>query len=83
MEQRIRQHFLIRGLYRKGGLRFTDREHGRTAAPYDRKHCGGCGKTLPNRSRSSVCPDCYPEFRGQAKMMAERRRRVRLRASAR
>ena len=39
---------------------FTDREHGRTAPPYLRKHCLGCGKTLPNRSRSEVCLECYP-----------------------
>jgi hypothetical protein len=65
-----------------GQLTFTDREHGRTAPPYLRKHCGGCGRTLPNRSRSSVCPDCYPEFRAQEKTLAERRRRQRFRNGA-
>jgi hypothetical protein len=78
MERRVRQHFLIRGVYRNHGLRFTDREHGRTAPPHLRKHCGGCGRTLPNRSRFSICPDCYPQFRRQEKMMAERRRRQRV-----
>lgn len=68
-----------RGEY-TGWVTFTDRAHGRTAKPYLRKHCGGCGRTLPNRSRSSVCPDCYPQFRRQEKMIAERRRRIRLRA---
>jgi len=70
------QEFYVRGEYREHGLQFTDREHGRTAPPYLRKHCGGCGRTLPNRSKSSVCPDCYPQFRRQEKMIAERRRRA-------
>jgi hypothetical protein len=59
-------------------LKFTDREHGRTAPPYLRKHCGGCGRTLPNRSRSSVCRDCYAEYRTQEKTLPERRRRARV-----
>jgi hypothetical protein len=81
MDLGTRQHIIVRGEYREHGFRFSDREHGRTAPPYLRKHCGGCGRTLPNRSRSSVCPDCYPEFRAQEKMLAERRRRIRLRNS--
>ena len=68
--------FRVRTAYLRG-LKFTDRAHGRTAPPYLRKHCGGCGRTLPNRSRSSVCPECYPEFRAQEKTLAGRRRRAR------
>jgi hypothetical protein len=60
--------------------RFTDRTHGRTAPTYLRKHCPGCGVTLPNRSRSWVCPDCYPEYRHELKRWAESMRRNRLRA---
>lgn len=62
-----------------GMFRFTNQEHGRTAPPFVRKHCRGCGRTLPNRSRSSVCPDCYPVYRRQGKTLAERRRRARTR----
>jgi len=69
--------FFVRREYREHGLRFTDQEHGRTAPPYLRKHCGGCGRTLPNRSRSSVCQECYPDFRRQEKTLAERRQRAR------
>lgn len=66
----------IDGVY-VGDLRFTDQEHGRTAPPYFRKHCGGCGKTLPNRSRSWVCPDCYTEYRTEMKRLSAARRRAR------
>jgi hypothetical protein len=60
--------------------RFTDKEHGRTAPSYLRKHCFGCGMTLPNRSRSWVCGDCYPEYRLELKRWAESLRRNRQRA---
>jgi hypothetical protein len=58
---------------------FTDQEHGRSAPSYLRKHCRGCGKTLPNRSRSWVCPRCYPEYRLEMRRRAEAARRNRLR----
>jgi hypothetical protein len=59
--------------------RFTDKQHGRTAPPYVRKHCGGCGVTLSNRSRSWVCANCYPEYRLELKRRAEAARRNHLR----
>lgn len=59
--------------------KFTDTAHGRTAPTYLRKHCSGCGLTLPNRSRSWVCADCYPEYRTELKRLAESSRRNRQR----
>lgn len=59
------------------GWSYTDREHGRTAPPYRRKHCQGCGRTLPNRSRSWVCPDCYPEYRAYVRAIRTRDVRAR------
>ncbi|HEV2166521.1 MAG TPA: hypothetical protein VGS23_06060 [Thermoplasmata archaeon] len=68
-------HLWIRGRE----LRYSDREHGRTAQPYDRKHCQGCGKTLPNRSRSWICPVCYPDYRRDTDALRRRRLRARRR----
>jgi hypothetical protein len=67
----------ISGVY-VGDLKFTDQQHGRTAPSFFRKHCGGCGKTLPNRSRSWICRDCYPVYRTEMKRLAETRRRDRV-----
>lgn len=61
------------------GLRFGDRAHGRTAPSFVRKHCDGCGRTLPNKSRSWVCTACYPEYRAFVKRRSERLRRQRAR----
>lgn len=80
MRRWIQRPTYVGGVY-VVSLRFTDREHGRTAPAYLRKHCAGCGKTLPNRSRSWVCPECYPEYRSLVKMLSERRRRMRARSA--
>lgn len=67
-------YYLNRTLARD--LCFADQEHGRTAPAYLRKHCGECGVTLPNRSRSWICARCYQAYRTRMSRLAAQRRRV-------
>ena len=66
----------ISGVY-VGDLKFTDREHGRTAPSFFRKHCGGCGR----RSRTGHGPGSADyailRTRTEMKRLAEARRRTR------